>query len=335
MNEAAPIVSIVIPCFNQGRYVDEAVESVLTQTLQSFEIIIVNDGSTDPETVQVLTDYNKPKVQVIHTKNCGTAAARNTAIRQAQGQYILPLDADDRIEKTYLEKAVRILDESSNIGIVSGEVELFGILTGKWELPEYRFPDILLDNVIPSFSFYRRVDWDRVGGYQESMIYGLEDYDFWLSLIELGREFIRIPEILCFYRQVPNSRNRQMTVDQWIASQAQIFRNHPQLYTDHIDTLFKCIFDLRGEVHSLKQENSQSQAQFSQLQSELAQVHSALVETQNKLVRSQNELVRSHDDVSHYENLITAMKSSKFWKMRTQWIRFKQKLGMKSDELAI
>jgi glycosyltransferase involved in cell wall biosynthesis len=244
-----PTVSVIMPCYNQGRFIDEAVDSVLAQTLTDFEIIVINDGSTDEETVELLHNYQKPTVSVIHTENRGPSAARNRGIRQAKGTYIFPLDADDRIAPTYLEKAVSLLASDPDIGIVYAQAELFGTQTGLFDLPPYSFPEILLGNMIVNSSLYRKADWEKVGGYNENMVWGWEDYDFWLSIIELGRQVVRIPEVLYFHREVPTSRSQQMTHDSWVKSYAQIFHNHPTLYTGHIDKIFQHLIDLRQDVH--------------------------------------------------------------------------------------
>ena len=143
-----PKVSVVIPCYNQGHYLEEAIDSVLAQTLQDFEIIVVDDGSTDQFTSQLLADYRKNKTSVLHTENQGLASARNNGIRQASGQYILPLDADDRIGPEYLEKAVRVLDGNPDIGIVYCRATLFGAVETEWNLPEYSLAEMLQDNLI-------------------------------------------------------------------------------------------------------------------------------------------------------------------------------------------
>ena len=124
-----PKVSVIIPCFNQGLYLDEAVESVLAQTFQDFEILVVDDGSTDEATIKMLKDYARPKTRVIHTDNQGLSMARNNGILEARGDYILPLDADDKIGPGYLEEAVRILDQHRDIGIVYCEAAFFGMRT--------------------------------------------------------------------------------------------------------------------------------------------------------------------------------------------------------------
>ena len=107
-----PKVSIVIPCYNHGKFVDETVQSCLKQTYQDIEIIIVNDGSTDEYTNTLLKDYQRPKTKVITIQNQGLPTARNTGIREAVGEYILPLDADDKIAPTYIEKAVNVIEKN-------------------------------------------------------------------------------------------------------------------------------------------------------------------------------------------------------------------------------
>jgi len=308
MSQSLPIVSVIMPCYNHGQYLPEAVGSVFAQTCSNFEIIIINDGSTDPATNQLLQDYRHPLVTVIHTENRGPAAARNTGIARSRGKYILPLDADDRIAPTYLEKAIAILDADPAVGIVYSQVEFFGSKTGLFDLPAYQFPQILLGNMICSFSFYRKSDWETVGGYRENMRHGWEDYDFWLSLIELGRKVVQIPESLCFYRQVPNSRSEQLDRDRQLHCYVQLFRNHPTLYSDHIQVLFQQLMDLRQNVQQTHQ-----QLHLAQLQD----------------VRLHAELQQLKDEVDQSKRAIARIQTSKFWKLRNQWFKLKQRFGQK------
>lgn len=324
MKPDSPVVSVIMPCYNQGQYLDEAVDSVLAQTYPHFEIIVINDGSTDEATVELLHHYEKPGVQIIHTDNHGPSSARNTGIQQAKGQYILPLDADDRIAPTYMATAIPILEANSNVGLVYSGVEFFGEKTGKCDLPPYRFPDILLGNMIFNFGFYRKADWEAVGGYRLNMLYGWEDYDFWLSLIELGREVVYIPESLCFYRQVPNSRSELLTKDYLAKSYEQIYHNHPKLYSDHIGAVFQHILDLRNDVH-------QTHTRLYQTQLDVKQTHAQLGQTQLEVVLLQSELGQLQGELARSQTLIAAMKSSKFWQLRTQWFKLKRQLGLKTD----
>jgi glycosyltransferase involved in cell wall biosynthesis len=225
-----PKVSVIIPCFNQGIYLDEAVASVLAQTFQDFEILIVDDGSTDAETVNMLQGYARPKTRVIHTDNQGLSMARNNGIREAMGVYILPLDADDKIGPGYLEDAVRILDRHPEIGIVYCEASYFGVKGEHWDLPEYSLEKILNHNVIFCTAFFRKEDWTAVGGYNVNMVYGWEDWDFWLSLIHRGRKVYRIPRVHFFYRLKETSMIQTMDEEKQFFMRLHAILNHRDLY---------------------------------------------------------------------------------------------------------
>ena len=328
----SPIVSVIMPCYNQGHYLDEAVESVLAQTYRNFEIIVINDGSTDQATSQILHHYDKPQVKIIHTENRGPSAARNTGIKHSTGKYVLPLDADDRIGKTYLESAVQILEADSTIGIVYCEAEFFGAKTGKWELPNYQFPEILLGNGIFNSSLYRRADWEMVGGYRENMVYNWEDYDFWLSLIELGRRVVRIPEVLYFYRQVPNSRDHQTTREQRIQCHAQIYQNHTQLYSDNIDYIFRRIADKNESIEAFAAQNRKLEAALQQTQEQLQQTQEQLQQTQNQLQQTQEQLQQTQEQLQQVKSWIEAVQTSKFWKLRSTWFRIKRAIGLPLED---
>ncbi|MEE3715441.1 glycosyltransferase [Tumidithrix elongata RA019] len=250
MSSNSPTVSVIVPCYNQGQYLDDAVDSVLAQTYQDFEIIVINGGSTDRKTIDILQNYQKPKTKVIHTEDKGLATARNDGIQVSCGKYILPLDGDDKIGSGYLLEAVKILESNANVGIVYCQADFFGNKFGKWALPEYKFPDILLSNVIFCSGVFRKSDWQLVGGYNPNMIYGWEDYDLWLSIIELGREVYRIPEVFFFYRRRSGSMVERMGRENYIYSYTQLFRNHPQLYTDNISAVFAEIVDLKATLDS-------------------------------------------------------------------------------------
>lgn len=228
-----PKVSVIIPCYNLGAYLDEAVSSVLAQNFTDFEILIVNDGSTDPDTCRVLTDCSKPKTRVIHTDNMGVSVARNRGISEAKGEYILPLDADDRIGDLYLEQAVTVLDEQQDVGIVYSRVELVGELSGEWDTPEFSLAHQLLDNLIISSAMFRKEDWQDTGGYDPAMKHGWEDWDFWLSILGGGKQALRIPEILFFYRIRQNSRERSLGFIVKLCLMTRILFNHWKLFVRH------------------------------------------------------------------------------------------------------
>lgn len=229
-------MSVIIPCYNDGAYLSETMASVFHQTYhQLIEVIIVDDGSTDERTKELLENARWPTTTIIHSENKGPAAARNIGIHAARGKYILPLDADDKIHPTYIEKAVAVLESQPNVGIVYCQADYFGGKKGRWSLPPYSLERMLLDNVIFTTALFRKTDWETVGGLNESLVHGMEDYDFWLSIIEMGREVVQIPEVLFYYRIRETSRTRRfMSSRENIYSTYQtIYRNHPRLYLLH------------------------------------------------------------------------------------------------------
>lgn len=203
---AAPRVSVVVPCYNLGGYLDEAVDSVLGQTFQDFEIVVVNDGSTDPATRELLADYRRPRTRVLTTPHRGLAAARNLAIADARGEYLCALDADDRLVPTYLEKAVRILDGDPTLAFVSCWLRSFGAEEGVWRQDRCDLPALLGECTVLTAALVRRAAVLAVGGYDDRMPeQGYEDWDLWLTLVERGHRGIIIPEVLFEYRRRPGS----------------------------------------------------------------------------------------------------------------------------------
>lgn len=245
-----PTVSVIIPCFNHGRFLQDAVASVLAQSFTDFEIIIVNDGSTDVETNRLLHNYSEEKTQVIHTANMGLAAARNNGIAIAKGKYILPLDADDRIGPAYLEKAVAILEDDPQTGIVYCQARLFGAVDTEWLLPAYSLEKMLVDNIIFCSGFFRKTDWHTVGGFDTGMVHGWEDYEFWLSLIEMGRKVVKIEETLFYYRVASDSMVRSKEKWQKVAMFTRIYQRHQKLFSDHIGVWVETLVDARDTYYT-------------------------------------------------------------------------------------
>lgn len=224
-----PKVSVIIPCYNHGDYIGEAVESVLAQTFKDFEIIIVNDGSTDENTITLLKDYKNPYIKVIHTPHQGLGEARNVGIRNSSGKYILPLDADDKISPEYLADAVKILDNDDGIKIVYCNVEYFGEKSGLIELGPFSRQKILIYNMICCAAFFRRRDYDLTNGYNKNLVC-LEDWDFWLSLLEKGGRVYKIPKTHFYYRFRRNSMLNSMSPRVLEHITKQVYRNHIELY---------------------------------------------------------------------------------------------------------
>jgi glycosyltransferase involved in cell wall biosynthesis len=197
-----PFCSVVIPSYNYGKYLPETVHSILSQTFQSLEVIIVDDGSTDMMTRAVVQSYiGMPRVQVIFKHNEGLAAARNTGIAIARGKYICCLDSDDLLDPTYLERCIFELESHDNVGFVYSWAQLFGDEDYVWETRDFDIEVAKKENLTAVCGVYRKSDWMLLGGYGPKMLGGLEDWDFWLRLAQLGRCGKVIPFPLFYYRK--------------------------------------------------------------------------------------------------------------------------------------
>lgn len=246
-----PTVSIIIPCYNAGVHLAESIHSVRSQTYTDWELIIVDDGSTDPHTLEVINSLQcDPSLRIISQANAGPAAARNTAIQAAKGKYILPLDADDTIEPTYIEKGVALLEQNKNLGIVYCKAKKFGCEEGPWPLPPFSIEEMVLGNVIFCTAFFRRDDWEDVGGYPEELRHGLEDYAFWLKLLHIKREVYQIDEYLFNYRIKKCSRTTEFVKNRenYIKTHAEIFRINQDFFADNIEALYKYYFSIQDRV---------------------------------------------------------------------------------------
>lgn len=186
----APVLaSIIVPCFNYGRFVREAVESALRQTVASLEVVVVDDGSTDPDTHKVLADLELlPRVRVVRQQNAGLPSARNTGIALAGGEYICCLDADDTLEPTYMEMAIAVMETDRSVGFAYSWAQLFGDETRVWQARDFDIEEALIDNHTSVVAVFRRDDWIAAGGYGPDMRQGYEDWEFWLRLSALGRQ---------------------------------------------------------------------------------------------------------------------------------------------------
>lgn len=246
-------VSVITPCYNDGQYLEEAILSVRNQTYPNIEIVVIDDGSDDPKTLSVL-DSLPNDIVVLRTHHARPAGARNYGIAKCTGTYILPLDADDRIGPTYIEKAVSILDQNPSCGIVYCEADLFGEKNGKWDLPAYSFESFLLDNIIFVTSLFRKADWEQVGGFNTNMKAGMEDYDFWLSILALGRTVYQIPETLFYYRIKKSSRtsNFQSDYREVQRTYQTIYRNHRDFYISNMDAYANVLRDALIEQIALR-----------------------------------------------------------------------------------
>ncbi len=199
-------ISVIMPCFNHGAFVREAVASVKGLGRDDVELIVVDDGSTDELTRAEMEKLGSDGILVIRQANKGLAGARNAAIGSAKGQYIFPLDADDRMRGDWIDQAIRILDSEEAVGVVYGDAQCFGTRTDRWRVGPFDADRLLEGNYIHASALYRKAIWEQNGGYDGAMpVQGLEDWDLWLGALERGWQFAYIPKIFFDYRQAVGS----------------------------------------------------------------------------------------------------------------------------------
>ena len=198
------LVSVIIPAYNQGHYLAYGIQSVLDQTYPAFEILVVDDGSTD-NTAEIAQGFSDPRLNYIYQENRGLSAARNTGLRLAQGEYISYLDSDDLFLPQKLELLITALHENPQWGMVAGQAKVIdenGAQTGKVyasPIPE-PFENLLLGNPLHVGSVLLRREWHERAGEFDETLHSYEDWDMWLRLARLGCKFGWISQPVSLYR---------------------------------------------------------------------------------------------------------------------------------------
>lgn len=233
-----PLVSIIIPCFNQAQYLNEALQSVFEQKYENWECIIVNDGSPDNtgEIAENWCDKDK-RFKYLYKDNGGLSSARNYGIENSLGEFILPLDADDKIGSTYALSSMRAFQEEPNLKLVYCKGEKFGEEVGSWSLPTFSIFNLARKNMIFCSAFFRKQEWLRVGGYDTNLIYGLEDWEFWIAILKNGGGVKCLEEVGFYYRVKVFSMAKGISEDEVNFSKDYVSRKHIDFILENYDVL--------------------------------------------------------------------------------------------------
>jgi glycosyltransferase involved in cell wall biosynthesis len=199
--DGAPRVTVVIPCYNQGEYVHQAIISVFDQTDDGFDIVVVDDGSSDAQTIAILDEIDLDRVEIIRQSNSGLPGARNAGIRVARGEFVVTLDADDMLAPTYLESMVAALESDPDAAYAHCWAELFGDVHSIWATRPPNPFQLFMSNSVVGCVTLRKSAWEEVGGYDESMRKGNEDWDLWIRLDHAGYNGVQVREPLFRYRK--------------------------------------------------------------------------------------------------------------------------------------
>ncbi len=229
----SPKVSIVIPCHNYGQYLRECVESVLWQTFTDWEMIIINDGSTDDThevAQQILKAYPDYRIRY-HSQECkGIVQPRNYGVSISQGQYILALDADDLLAPTFLEKTVPILDSRPEVAYVSTKALFFGISNKIWPRSQFSPLNLPVTNQQTNTTLFRRAMWDDLRGWDERMSDGYVDWEFWVRGTKKGWLGEQLDDCLFFYRRKGDS-TVMAAKNKGARLKLKIMALNPEIYT--------------------------------------------------------------------------------------------------------
>ncbi|MBF4470300.1 glycosyltransferase family 2 protein [Flavobacterium sp. HJJ] len=249
--ELNSLVSIIIPCYNDWQYVEQAVDSALNQTYAYKEVIIVDDGSNS-KTKEVLKRIEPKITKVVTQENKGQSTARNVGIREASGEYILVLDSDDFFEPTFCEKAVALFSSNDLIKIITcftnrifdkKKMDVFKPKGGSIDA-------FLITNCAMGSAMFRKSDWQKVFGYEEKMTNGFEDWEFYIRLLkEKGTAYV-IPEVLFNYRIKTNSTTTKANKVKYTLLKG-IYLKHKDLYIDHYENF---IFHLLARIEREEKE---------------------------------------------------------------------------------
>lgn len=227
------LLSVVIPYYNMGAYLIDCIQSIKSSTYKNIEIIIVNDGSTGESNLTILDSIaQKYAVKVIHKKNAGLARARNSGAEAAKGEYLAFLDPDDTIEPTYFEKALKPLKVYNNVYFVGCWAKYFDGTEGYWPAFNPEPPYLLVHNMVNSSALvYKTEAFLKTGMNDARMIYGMEDYDSVISMVESGYEGVVLPEALWNYRIRKDSMARAFTKDKQVYLYKIMAEKHKKFYS--------------------------------------------------------------------------------------------------------
>lgn len=231
IKDKEPLVSILMPIYNYGNRINQTLNSVFNQDYTNFEIILVDDGSTDEFVKHKLKELEGvDRIKVIYKENGGPSSARNEAFKHSKGQYILPLDSDDMILDGYIKSCVNILSKDKNISPVYCDTHHVGQVRGIEQRPEWSKERLVKGPFIVNCSMFHRESFEKVNGYDEDLN-GWEDYDMWLRMMKLGYVGKRIPKPLFIYFHHEN--------DGTVSTNAN--KNQQELYFRIIDKNFEII----------------------------------------------------------------------------------------------
>ena len=240
--KVVPVVSIIVPCYNQAAYLPDALNSVIAQTASNWECVIVDDGSSD-NTAEVASVFCKQdnRIKYIFQQNSGLASARNTGITHSSGQFILPLDADDKFGVMYVERALNVFQGRENVTLVYSEAMYFGAKNERMPLRPYSYINLLKENMIFCSAVFRREDFNAAGEYDENLRTGYEDWDLYIRLLNNESCVVQLNDVHFFYRIKEKSMLTGIDETKQKQLNSYLYHKYHEIYERYFDDPIKLI----------------------------------------------------------------------------------------------
>jgi len=319
------LLSVVIPFYNLGPYLQDTLDSILASTYQPIEVIIVNDASDDPESLRVLREIERradPIIRIVHhSENQGLASARNTGALAARGEFLAFVDADDMVEPDFFPQAIKILRRYENVDFVYSWQRYFGDTKGCWINWNAEFPYLLGHNMCSVIVVIKRARWLAHGMNRPEVEYALEDYDSWIRMVSAGCVGVSIPKFLTRYRVRRESMLRQMNHDQALYLYDLISHYNKEAYQQYGVELFN-LQNANGPGHLWPQPACEweTPAAVSQhLQEQLRVKDQELTNLRALLQARERELAET-------QQTLMAMQNTLAWKLLQRYWRWTDRL---------
>jgi GT2 family glycosyltransferase len=339
-------LSVIVPCYNHGEFLIEAVASAEQSISEPYELIVVDDGSRQPRTLEVLAVLETAGYCVVHQENRGLSAARNRGIELATGACILPLDSDNRLLPGFVEAAISVLDAQPRVGVVYGDRTELGLRSGAVQVPEFDLDTLLTGNFIDACALIRKSTWSECGGFDCAMPFQCwEDWDFWISAAERGWRFHHLPGAAFEYRVRPSSMSSPCSSPEvGQPQQAYIVEKHRDLYLKRLPQIVMSVQSVQRESRSLHEETArlrrESEVRARERQT-LAEELKTLGEERETLgsqrdgllvdkERLQSERDLLYEELGSWRKRVGFMEETAAWRWRERWLRLKRGLQRSS-----
>jgi glycosyltransferase involved in cell wall biosynthesis len=234
-----PLISIITACYNQGNFLKEAFTSIeLEKHKNIFEHIVINDGSTDEETIKICNELESQGVKVIHQQNKGLGAARNAGIKISTGKYILPLDSDNKIDPEIMIEAAQKMEQNEKINVVYTDAKYFGARNNDWIVGEFSIPKMLFCNFIDACALIRKSILDEDNCYDGDMpAMGHEDWELWVRISLTKNGFYYFRRFGFYYRVREDSMSATISNPNFIWNRQYIYNKHATLIAEFMRSL--------------------------------------------------------------------------------------------------